>query len=321
MIKLTKNIGLIIGRFQLVGNHHTDLFEQIVDYHFNNQKLDELDVGIRIADIVDHKNPFSGTERLQMIEPIVEKAVAEMGINVKYRLIPDTHNPPKYDAHVSEHFGFGENDNITVFSSNDYTNQCFIGRPNRKVVEIEERVKQHSSQIRELYIAGVNISSLVPNYIPGFLEKRNAKRRMEKLRYNNPMPTVDLIIEYNDGIVLIERAGIPKGYALPGGHMEYGESAETAALREVKEETGLDVQIKGLVGVYSDPARDPRGHRISITYWGVGYEKLKPGSDAKKAVVVYEKDIPKLAFDHNKILNDYFEMKNNMGEISISRAM
>ncbi|HIP62693.1 MAG TPA: NUDIX hydrolase [Archaeoglobus profundus] len=119
--------------------------------------------------------------------------------------------------------------------------------------------------------------------------------------------TVDAIIPYQGKIVLIRRRNEPfKGYyALPGGIVEYGETVEEAVLREVKEETGLDVKIHKLVGVYSDPNRDPRGHFVSICFITipVGGE-LKAGSDAKDIALFSLDNIPKLAFDHNKMIED-----------------
>jgi len=119
--------------------------------------------------------------------------------------------------------------------------------------------------------------------------------------------TVDAIIPYQGKIVVIRRKNEPfKGYyALPGGIVEYGETVEEAVLREVKEETGLDVKIHKLVGVYSDPNRDPRGHFVSICFitLPVGGE-LKAGSDAKDIALFSLDNIPKLAFDHNKMIED-----------------
>ena len=119
--------------------------------------------------------------------------------------------------------------------------------------------------------------------------------------------TVDAIIPYQGKIVVIKRRNEPfKGYyALPGGIVEYGETVEEAVLREVKEETGLDVKIHKLVGVYSDPKRDPRGHFVSICFitLPVGGE-LKAGSDAKDIALFSLDNIPKLAFDHNKMIED-----------------
>lgn len=109
------------------------------------------------------------------------------------------------------------------------------------------------------------------------------------------------------GIVLIERRYEPLGYALPGGFVEVGETVEEAVLREVKEETGLDAQIVKLLGVYSEPNRDPRFHVVSVVFVLDAYGEPKCGDDAKKAVVFPIEDLPfdKIVFDHAKILKDY----------------
>ena len=119
--------------------------------------------------------------------------------------------------------------------------------------------------------------------------------------------TVDAIIPYKGGIVLIKRKNEPfKGYyALPGGIVEYGERVEDAVIREVMEETGLECRIKKLVGVYSDPERDPRGHFVSICFLMevVGGE-MKASSDAEDIKIFKLKELPKLAFDHEKMIKD-----------------
>jgi len=109
------------------------------------------------------------------------------------------------------------------------------------------------------------------------------------------------------GIVLIERRYEPLGYALPGGFVEVGETVEKAVLREVKEETGLDAQIVKLLGVYSEPNRDPRFHVVSVVFVLDAFGELRGGDDAKKAVVFPIEDLPfdKIVFDHAKILKDY----------------
>lgn len=85
----------------------------------------------------------------------------------------------------------------------------------------------------------------------------------------NPAPTVDVVIYCPvRGVVLVQRKNPPPGWALPGGFIDYGEAAETAAVREAREETGLDVRLVGLLGVYSHPQRDPRGHTLSVVYVG-----------------------------------------------------
>ena len=128
-----------------------------------------------------------------------------------------------------------------------------------------------------------------------------------------PLLTVDVIIKRPDNsIVLIKRKNAPfkNFYALPGGFVEYGETVEAAAVREAKEETCLDVRILKLVGVYSDPKRDPRGHVVSIVY--LAEERggtLRPDTDAKE--VGSFKKIPKeMAFDHKKILRNALKLLN-----------
>jgi len=119
--------------------------------------------------------------------------------------------------------------------------------------------------------------------------------------------TVDAIIPYEGKIVLIKRLNEPfrNHYALPGGIVEYGESVEEAVLREVEEETGLKGKIHSLVGVYSDPKRDPRGHYVSVCFvvLPIGGE-LKAGSDAKELGLFSLEKLPKLAFDHEKMIRD-----------------
>jgi len=121
------------------------------------------------------------------------------------------------------------------------------------------------------------------------------------------VPTVDIIISYQSGIVLIERKNPPPGWALPGGFVDYGESLEAAAIREALEETNLAVELTGQFHTYSDPARDPRQHTISTVFTAIGRGRLQAGDDAGKAVVYGPENLPeKIAFDHRIIINDYF---------------
>ncbi len=121
-----------------------------------------------------------------------------------------------------------------------------------------------------------------------------------------PMLAVDAVIFFGDGIVLIQRKNPPfEGrYALPGGFVEVGETTEDAARREAKEETGLDIELLCLVGVYSDPNRDPRGHVVSICYLARGSGELGSGSDARSAEIFRLDNLPPLAFDHAQIIDD-----------------
>ena len=123
----------------------------------------------------------------------------------------------------------------------------------------------------------------------------------------NPFLTVDLIIEYNEGLILIKRKNPPEGWALPGGFVDYGETLESAAKREAKEETGLDVKLIRQFHAYSDPKRDPRHHTITIVFIAKADGKLKAGDDAKEIGTFKENTLPdNVAFDHREILTDYF---------------
>ena len=122
-----------------------------------------------------------------------------------------------------------------------------------------------------------------------------------------PRATVDVIIEVDGGIVLIRRRHPPEGWAIPGGFIDAGESAEDAARREMREETSLDVELLALLGVYSDPRRDPRGPTISAVYIGRARGQPRADDDAADVGVFDEAHLPEpLAFDHARILADYF---------------
>jgi len=127
----------------------------------------------------------------------------------------------------------------------------------------------------------------------------------------NPLPTVDIVIEVPDGgIVLIERKNPPYGWALPGGFVDYGESVESAAVREAKEETSLDVQLIEQFHVYSDPNRDPRHHTVSVVFIATANGVPQGADDAKAARIFGENEIPRpLVFDHERIVREYFYYK------------
>lgn len=117
---------------------------------------------------------------------------------------------------------------------------------------------------------------------------------------------VDAIILYDKKIVLIKRKNPPyeNCYALPGGFVEKGETVEQALIREAKEETGLDLEVLKLVGVYSDPERDPRGRVVSLCYLAKANGKLAPASDAGETKLFDISELPELAFDHEKMIVD-----------------
>jgi 8-oxo-dGTP diphosphatase len=125
-----------------------------------------------------------------------------------------------------------------------------------------------------------------------------------------PLLTVDAVILFRKGVVLIKRQNQPyQGfYALPGGFVEVGERTEEAVRREAREETGLEIELLGLVGAYSDPGRDPRGHVVSLCYLARGRGELRPGSDARAAEVFSLQDLPAMAFDHRQMIGDAFRL-------------
>lgn len=125
----------------------------------------------------------------------------------------------------------------------------------------------------------------------------------------NPVPTVDIIIEIGDKIVLIERKYPPPGWALPGGFVDYGESFEQAAVREAMEETGIAVTDLLQFRTYSDPGRDARMHTASTVFIGRGEGEPEAADDAANAALFSREDLPELAFDHAKILADYFSTR------------
>lgn len=129
--------------------------------------------------------------------------------------------------------------------------------------------------------------------------------------YHNPFPTVDIIIEQGEGIVLILRRNEPQQWAIPGGFCDYGESLEEAAIREAREETGVEAELIEQFHTYSDPRRDSRQHNITTVYIARAIGgTLRAQDDAQEIGVFTEDDLPpQFAFDHDQILKDYFRYK------------
>ena len=135
------------------------------------------------------------------------------------------------------------------------------------------------------------------------------------MSHRNPAPTVDIIIELIDRperpIVLIERKNEPFGWAIPGGFVDYGESIETAAIREAEEEVSLRVELIEQFYVYSDPARDPRQHTLAMVFIATTKGEPVAADDAKNIGVFHQRDLPlNLCFDHDCIMHDYWHYRN-----------
>ncbi len=145
--------------------------------------------------------------------------------------------------------------------------------------------------------------------------------------YVNPIPTVDAVIEMTDergnsGVVLIFRRNEPRKWALPGGFIEYAESAENAVVREAKEETGLDITDVLQFRTYSDPERDPRHHTITTVYLAKASGKPEAADDAEKIAIFPKENIPDdIAFNHGEILRDYFVFRETGKGINFNRDL
>lgn len=128
--------------------------------------------------------------------------------------------------------------------------------------------------------------------------------------HRNPSPTVDIVIERQGAVVLVRRKNEPLGWALPGGFVDYGERVGAAAIREAREETGLEVTLDALLHVYSDPARDPRRHTLSVVFTGHAHGEPIGGDDAADARYFALDALPSpIAFDHAAILRDYIRFR------------
>ncbi|MGZ3592551.1 MAG: NUDIX domain-containing protein [Syntrophales bacterium] len=145
------------------------------------------------------------------------------------------------------------------------------------------------------------------------ITKKCPKCGAETECYRNPFPTVDIIIELDGrGILLVSRKNYPFGWAIPGGFVDYGESLEDAAVREAKEETGLDIKLIGQFHTYSRPDRDSRHHSISTVYIAKASGVPHAADDAKEIGIFTKDALPEpIAFDHREILEDYFSFKDD----------
>jgi len=136
--------------------------------------------------------------------------------------------------------------------------------------------------------------------------------------YCSPLPTVDVVIELLNRnsvkeLVLIKRIHEPLGWALPGGFVNYGENVEQAAIREVFEETGLKVELVALLGVYSNPWRDPRQHNFSTVFVAWACDSPQAGTDAIQIGLFSLSNLPNiLCFDHELILQHYGQWQSGV---------
>ncbi len=138
----------------------------------------------------------------------------------------------------------------------------------------------------------------------------------EKRGIRTPLLAADAVILFEGGIVLIQRDRPPYAgcYALPGGFVEIGERVEAAAIREAREETGLEIELLGLEAIYSDQGSDPRGHVLSPAFLARARGKISAGSDARAAGVFSREELPPLAFDHERIIADALALEESLSK-------
>ncbi|MCK5025705.1 MAG: nicotinamide-nucleotide adenylyltransferase [Nanoarchaeota archaeon] len=303
--------GLIIGRFQPFHKGHYNAIKSVIEDK-GHEDIKKLIFGIGSAQLKNQlENPFSYDERRLMIDLSFKENNC-----IEVYPITDINNYGKWVKHVIDsvpHFDY-------VLTNNEITRQLFEedGYP-VKNLPIETIIS--GVEIREMIIKGNDCSDLLPEGTRTVMKEIKGYERIKQLYRNshrNPVPTTDVIIELHNqkgdykGLVFIERKNIPYGLALPGGFHEYGLSAEQNAIKEAKEETGLDIELINQLGVYSDPDRDPRSHTISTVFIAKAYGIPKAGDDAKNVIVASENNIPdNLVFDHNKIIKDYQEWRKN----------
>lgn len=289
--------GLFIGRFQPLHKAHCKTIQNLA------KKVDCLIIGIGSSNkhhTVD--DPFTLKERADMINDSVKIK------NYSIKPIPDLDDYSRWAKHVTGLTGKVD----VVFTGNKLVKELFE-KENIRVKLIKPRGYISATLVRDMISKGQCWEKYVTKETADIIKKVDGVERIKNLSkpYKNPVPTVDIIIEYKGGIVLIERNHEPFGWAIPGGHVDYGESLEDAAVREAKEETSLDVKLVEQFHTYSDPKRDPRGHKIATVYIAKAGGKARAGSDAKKVKVFTKDDLPDMVFDHKKILEDYFEHKES----------
>lgn len=317
--------GLIIGRFQPFHIGHYESIKAVI----KKENLDKIIIGIGSAQLQNLlENPFSYDERKLMIKLSFKKED-----NIEIYPVIDINDYDKWVQHVIKEVPAFD----YILTNNKVTKELFE-KNGYSVKSLPIKSLISGTEIRKLIANGKNYSESLPNGTKIILEEVKGADKIKRLHnkvYRNPIPATDVIIELYEkgsghkpffsgrleeykqykhrksiyepckGLVFIERKNPPYGIALPGGFHEYGLSGEENVIKEAKEETGLDIKITGQLGLYSDPDRDPRSHVISTVFMAKAYGIPKAGDDAKKVLVLRRNEIPKLVFDHNKIIKDY----------------
>lgn len=298
-----------MGRFQPFHNGHLDAIDQMIA-----DGMTDITLGIgSMQESRTKNNPFTIEERIEMISA----SLNDRDANFTFFPVPDFNNDDAWINYIKK--------NVPVtfkyaYSNNPNTLNCMKKIYGVEIKTLEERVDINATKIRyEIQTGEASWKNYVPQKVAKYLENINAQNILKEIFSENEWITADAIINYNGGIVFIERVHPPYGFALPGGRKEKYESIEEAVIREAKEETNLDLVNLELLGVYSKPGRDPRGPVTSIVYIARGVGELKADDDAKSVCVIRPDEIERfdLAFDHGDIIKDYFAKSNSIQKILI----
>ncbi len=272
---MDQKIGLFIGRFQPFHLGHIDALKQARKYG-----ITEFLIGVGSSN-KEHtaENPFTYEERKTMITKILNS------LWVKFTIypLPDVEsdddrknyiikNLPKFDVVIS-----GNPRTSGIFKKTPYK-ICTI----KIIKDIKSTAIRHMIHINDME----GLKELVPGQVIIYLKSMKADKRLAKYyrdEHRGPSVAVDgILVTKEKKIVIIQRKNPPLGYALPGGFVEYWESAEQALVREMKEEVGVHIKIRKLAGIMTDPKRDPREHIISIVFIAdIASWRIKAGDDAK----------------------------------------
>ena len=296
------DFALYIGRFQPFHDGHLDAINQMYEEGVRN-----LIIGIgSMQESKTSKNPFTVEERIEMIK----RATCDGDISIVFFPIPDFNNPKLWAEYVCKMSPFPF---TKVYSNNDYTIDSFKDIK-IETIRLQNRLNICATQIRYEMSSQDNLwKEKIPKGTLEYLLQINGPERVRNILNADKKERLaaDVIIEYENGVVLIERQFPPYGKALPGGLKDIGENIKQTAIREAYEETNLKVSDLHLLDVYSEPGRDPRGPVTSVVYYGKGKGELIAQDDAKSARVVPFSELQNqtLAFDHAKIISDWMKKR------------
>ena len=287
---------LVQGRFNPLHNGHIYLLEHAC----KNNDIVKIAKGTAQKSYTT-KNPCTWQEVKEMFDNLKNP-------KLEFYSIMDIHDRKNWVKHIQDIVG----DFDVVYLGPDNPDKELYEKEGHKVITIPKTHSICGTSVREKIAKGEQYKHLIPETTQKVIDKYSIEERIKVLNkiYRNPPTAVDLVLEYQGGLVLVKRKNPPYGWALPGGFQEMDESLENTAVREAKEETGLDIKPVKQLKVYSEPNRDPRMHVNSVAFIAKGYGKLKAGDDAKEARIATLDNLPELLFDHPKRIEEYRRYKN-----------